>query len=210
MFTGNNLRCVRGGRVVFEALDFALQPGATLVLVGPNGSGKSSLLRLMAGLARPDEGIIAWDGETIRADPEAHAGRLSYVGHLDAVKPALTARENLAPWGGDDADIDGAIARFGLNPSVPARLLSAGQKRRLALARLLAKPAALWLLDEPTVSLDRDSVATLMALIAEHRAAGGMCAISTNVELGLAHAKTLELPRFALHGSGSPLPTGEG
>jgi heme exporter protein A len=109
----------------------------------------------------------------------------------------VTVRENLAQWGGGDSGIDGAIARFGLNPSVSARLLSAGQKRRLALARLLARPASLWLLDEPTVALDRDSVSNLMTLIADHRAAGGMCAVSTNVALALAGSTTLELPRFA-------------
>jgi heme exporter protein A len=194
VFRGEDLRCVRGGRVVFEGLSFALAPGSALLLTGPNGSGKSSLLRLMAGLARPDHGTIAWDGESIRAEPEAHAARLSYVGHLDAVKPALSVRENLAQWGG--AAIDVAIARFGLDPRLPARLLSAGQKRRLALARLAARPATLWLLDEPTVSLDRDSVANLMALIAAHRATGGMCAISTNVELGLPDADALDLMKF--------------
>jgi heme exporter protein A len=194
MFQGEDLRCVRGGRIVFEALSFALAPGAALLLTGPNGAGKSSLLRLMAGLTRPDHGTMTWEGETILAEPEAHAARLSYVGHLDAVKPALTVRENLAQWG--DGDIDGAIARFGLNPKLPARLLSAGQKRRLALARLVARPATLWLLDEPTVSLDKDSIANLMTLIAAHRAAGGMCAISTNVDLALTDANVLDLMRF--------------
>ena len=149
----------------------------------------------MAGLARPDHGTITWDGATIRAEPEAHSARLSYVGHLDAVKPSLTVRENLAQWGG--VEIEAAIARFGLNPALPARFLSAGQKRRLALARLVAKPAPLWLLDEPTVSLDRDSVAKLLALIAAHRAAGGMCAVSTNVELALPDAAMLDMLGFA-------------
>jgi len=195
MFSGQDLRCVRGGRVVFEALSFTLVPGAALLLTGPNGSGKSSLLRLMAGLARPDHGAIAWDGAPIRDDPEAHATRLSYVGHLDAVKPSLTVRENLAQWGG--TAVDAAIERFGLSAALPARLLSAGQKRRCALARLIARPAALWLLDEPTVSLDRDSVANLMTVIAHHRAEGGMCAVSTNVELVLPGAETLDIPRFA-------------
>ena len=195
MFSGDNLRCVRGARVVFEGLSFALDGGAMLVLTGPNGSGKSSLLRVMAGLTRPAAGKLSWDGALIRDDPEAHAKRLSFVGHLDAVKGALTARENLAMWGG--AHVDEALERFGLRPSLPARLLSAGQKRRLALARLLAAPAKLWLLDEPTVSLDRDSVATLLAVIAEHRAGGGMCVVSTNVDLALPGAAFLELPKFA-------------
>ena len=194
VFRGEDLRCLRGGRIVFEGLSFALEPGTALLIIGPNGSGKSSLLRLMAGLTRPDHGAITWDGATIRAEPEAHAARLAYVGHLDAVKPALTVRENLDQWGG--GAIDNAIARFGLNPTLPARLLSAGQKRRLALARLAARPATLWLLDEPTVSLDRESIANLMALIATHRVNGGMCAISTNVDLPLTDAAVLDLARF--------------
>jgi heme exporter protein A len=195
MFKGESLRCIRGARSVFEGLSFALDRGAALIVTGPNGSGKSSLLRLMAGLARPESGTISWDGAPIRDDPEAHAQRISYVGHLDAVKPSLTVRENLAQWGG--ARIDAALERFALAPGLPARLLSAGQKRRLALARLLASSAALWLLDEPTVSLDRDSVTTLLAEIARHRANGGICVVSTNVDLALPGAATLEMPRYA-------------
>jgi heme exporter protein A len=194
VFRGEDLRCVRGGRVVFEGLSFALAPGAAVLLTGPNGSGKSSLLRLMAGLTRPDHGTVTWDDESIRTEPEAHAARLAYIGHLDAVKPALSVRENLEQWGGDA--IDAAIDCFGLDPRLPARLLSAGQKRRLALARLVARPAPLWLLDEPTVALDRESVATLLTVIAAHRANGGLCAISTNVDLALSDASAVDLMRF--------------
>jgi heme exporter protein A len=208
IFAGESLRCVRGARIVFEGLSFALERGAALLLTGPNGSGKSSLLRLMAGLARPDGGTISWNGAAIRDDPELHAQRVGYVGHLDAVKPALTVRENLAQWGG--ANVDAALERFALFPTLPARLLSAGQKRRLALARLLAAPRDLWLLDEPTIALDRDSVATLLGEIARHRDAGGICVVSTNVELALPGANILEMPNFVPHRSGSPLPTGEG
>ena len=211
MFEGENLRCRRGGRVVFDGFRFALAPGAALLLVGPNGSGKSSLLRLMAGLARPERGALTWDGMPIADNPEAHAARLHYVGHLDAVKPALTVRRNLALWEGlretrhpsstgDDPDpVDGALERFGLFglAALPARLLSAGQRRRLALARLLAAPAPLWLLDEPSVALDRDSVAALLAAIAAHRAAGGICVAATNVDLAIPGAESLDLTRFA-------------
>jgi heme exporter protein A len=195
VFTGANLRCIRGARVVFEGLSFTLDRGAALIVTGPNGSGKSSLLRLMAGLARPESGTISWDGAPIRDDPEAHAKHVGYVGHLDAVKPSLTVRENLAQWGG--ANADAALQRFALVPNLPARLLSAGQKRRLALSRLLASPTELWLLDEPTVSLDRDSVATLMNEIAAHRAHGGICVVSTNVDLALGDAAPLDMLRFA-------------
>ena len=203
MFQGENLRCVRGARTVFEGLDFALAPGAALVLTGPNGSGKSSLLRLMAGLARPDAGALRWNGAPVAADFDSHHARLHYVGHLDAIKPALGVRENLALWaalrGAGEDTVDRALELFGLVAlaRLPARLLSAGQRRRLALARLLAAPAALWLLDEPTVALDRDAVAALLQELALHRASGGICVVSTNVELAIAEAATLDLPRFA-------------
>ncbi len=203
MFEGAELRCVRGQRVVFDRLAFALAPGQALVLTGPNGSGKSSLLRLMAGLARPAAGRLLWDGAPIAADPEAHGARLHYVGHLDAVKPALGVRENLAGWSdlrGGATDVDGALDRVGLGAlaGLPARYLSAGQRRRLALARLFAAPAPLWLLDEPSVALDRPSVAVLIEALAAHRRGGGICIVSTNVDLAIADAATLDMPRFAV------------
>ncbi len=203
MFEGADLRCVRGQRVVFDRLEFSLASGRALVLTGPNGSGKSSLLRLMAGLARPAAGRVCWDGAPISDDPEAHGARLHYVGHLDAVKPALGVRENLAMWSDlrdGKTDVDAALDRVGLSAlaGLPARYLSAGQRRRLALARLFAAPAALWLLDEPSVALDRPSVAALIAAIAAHRASGGICVVSTNVDLAVDDAATLDLPRFAV------------
>ncbi len=203
LFQGRSLTCVRGGRTVFANLDFAVSAGETLVLRGPNGSGKSSLLRLMAGLSRPAAGEMSWDGEPAE-DPEAHGARLHYVGHLDAVKPALTVAENLSVWvglrGGDSGGTDAALARFGLDrlAAIPARLLSAGQRRRLALARITATPAPLWLLDEPTVALDRGAVATLLAVIAEHCGGGGVAVVSSHVELGVARTATLELGDFAV------------
>ena len=202
-FFGQGLECVRGERLVFSELDFALDPGGALILAGRNGSGKTSLLRLMAGLAPRRAGELAWDDGPVADDPDRHAARLRYVGHLDAVKPVLTVRENLEFWarlgGGDAAVAMRALARFGLErlAHVPARYLSAGQRHRLSLSRLLAAPAELWLLDEPTVALDTESVAALMAALAEHRAGGGMAAIATNVELGDIGAATLDMRRFA-------------
>ncbi len=203
MFDGEGLRCVRGQRVVFDRLGFALAPGQALVLTGANGSGKSSLLRLMAGLARPAAGRIAWDGAPIAADPEGHGTRLHYVGHLDAVKLALGVRENLSVWAGlhgVTGPVDAALDRVGLGAlaGLPARYLSAGQRRRLALSRLFAAPAPLWLLDEPSVALDRESVAMLIGAIAAHRATGGICVVSTNVDLAITDAATLDLPHFAV------------
>ncbi len=200
-FSATGLICMRGGRMVFAGLDFAVGSGQALLLVGPNGSGKSSLLRLMSGLARPVEGAISWNGDAIADDPEQHAARLHYVGHLDAVKPSLTVAENLAAWvelRGMGGDVARGLNRFGLLPlaDMPARLLSAGQRRRLALARIVASPAALWLLDEPTVALDRKSVAALEAAVAEHLGSGGAVVLSSNVDVGLVDPIVLRIDDF--------------
>ncbi len=202
MFEGLDLLCVRGERPVFAGLGFALAPGGALVLRGPNGSGKSSLLRLMAGLLGPAGGRLAWGGEPVSGDPEGHRARLRYLGHLDAVKPALSASENLAFWGtlrgaGRDG-VAAALDRVGLAHlgEVPARLLSAGQRRRLALARLFLAPAELWLLDEPTVGLDEDALARLQDGLADHRRSGGRAAIATHGALDLPGADRLDLTAF--------------
>ena len=205
LFEGRDLTCLRGARVVFAGLDFALSAGGALVLVGPNGSGKSSLLRLMSGLSRPFAGGLFWDGAPVANEPGAHAARLRYIGHLDAVKPALTAAENLAAWAGLDGGGDPAgralraLDRFGLAhlAEVPGRYLSAGQKRRVNLARLALAPAPLWLLDEPTTALDRAAVARLAELVRDHRAAGGMVAVSTHMDLDLAGPVLLDVSDFA-------------
>lgn len=204
LFQGRGLSCMRGGRTVFANLDFAVSDGAVLMLRGPNGSGKSSLLRLMAGLLGPAAGELSWDGEELARDPEAHGARTHYVGHLDAVKPALTVAENLTIWAGlragDETGVDAALAHFGLDrlAGIPARLLSAGQRRRLALARMVATPAPLWLLDEPTVALDAGAVAALESAIAGHCGSGGIAVVSTHVDLGLERTATLELGDFAV------------
>ena len=208
-FRGKALACVRSDRLVFTGLDFDFGPGDATLLVGPNGSGKSSLLRLMAGLAPPAAGTMNWDDFALRADPERHFARLHYVGHADAVKPYLTVAENLALWaglrGGGADDVAAALECFGLDrlDNFAGRLLSAGQRRRLGLARLAATPAALWLLDEPTVALDRESVGALYAAIAAHRAGGGIAVIATNVDMALDGARTLELVRFAADSAGA-------
>src|SRR3982750_4393460 len=160
MLEARDLACLRGERAVFAGLSFRLDPGGALLL-GANGAGKSTLLRLLAGLLRPEAGLLLWDGTDALADRAAHAARLRYLSHQDALKPALTARENLSffarLWGGQ---VDAALEALDLLPlaELPARVLSSGQKRRLALARLALAPAPLWLLDEPTVGLDAASV----------------------------------------------------
>ncbi len=205
LFEGRDLVCVRGERTVFRKIGFALDDGQALVLRGTNGSGKSSLLRLMAGLLHPAAGSLDWDGQPVALDPEAHHYRIRYLGHLDAVKPALTVCENLAFWcalargQARAASVRDALARFGLDRlgDIPARMLSAGQRRRLALARLLAAPAALWLLDEPTVSLDTESTAVLAETLTQHLRDGGLAVIATHGELTLPGAIELDLDRAA-------------
>jgi heme exporter protein A len=197
LLKGDGLACVRGERLVFEDLSFAVAQGEALVLRGPNGSGKTSFLRLIAGLLRCDAGDLTWQGRDVSDDPEAWRSDVCFVGHLDGIKPLFTVSENIAFWaciaGAGNLRVGEGLDRFGLAPlsDVPARFLSAGQRRRVGLARLVAAPAPVWLLDEPTVSLDAESVATLAEVMKEHRAAGGLVIAATHAELDLADAKTL-------------------
>lgn len=206
-FTGTDVVCLRAERIVFEGLDFALEPGGALMLRGANGSGKSSLLRLMAGLGRPLSGTIAWDGTDIADDPEAHNRHFHYVGHADPVKPVLTVAENLAFWAALRARDDSAGAAetagealerlaIGHLASVPGRFLSAGQKRRVNLARVLTAPADLWLLDEPQSALDNQASRSLETAIADHRRDGGMVVVASHAEAVLKDAVTLDLGDF--------------
>ena len=200
-FSGSDLACFRGGRLVFRGLSFELRPGGALLLKGPNGSGKSTLLRIMAGLLQPIAGNLAWQDSTVADEPEGHFQRLHYVGHHDAVKPVLTVAENVAFWAAlrdQHARLDPALDAFDIRhlKDVPGRFLSAGQKRRVNLARILAAPAPLWLLDEPTTALDVATVARFERVLAEHRATGGMVVASTHTALGLDDAVTLNLDEF--------------
>lgn len=188
-FAGEGLACVRGERSVFAAVDFTLDDGDALVLTGANGSGKTSLLRLMAGLLVPAGGRLLWDGREVGQDLRAHARRVRFVSHADALKPALTAAENLAFWAAFDggssvvgARVDAALDAFGIArlADVPGRYLSAGQRRRLALCRLLVAEAPVWLLDEPRTALDRDAVERLDRVLADHRAAGGLAVLAVH------------------------------
>ena len=199
LFQGDALGCRRGEALIFEAVDFALEPGDALWLSGPNGSGKSSLLRLMAGLLAPVAGTLAWSGAPISEDREAHRARLRYLGHLDAVKSHLTVAENLAfwaaYWGLATSAVAPALARLGIAhlATAPARQLSAGQRRRSALARLALGGAPLWLLDEPSAALDTDGIVRLAGLIAEARAAGSIVIFSSHDTLPVPDMKQLAL-----------------
>lgn len=196
MLRAEGLAAFRGERLVFRDLDFSVPEGGALVLAGPNGSGKSTLLRLLAGLVRPIAGRLLWGEADALADLPAHAARVAYVGHLDAVKPGLTVVENLAFAArlGCGAVEDG-LAAMGLVElaGLPARMLSAGQKRRLALARLALTPAPLWLLDEPTLGLDAASIERFGALLVAHRNRAGMVVAATHVPLPLDGARELRL-----------------
>jgi len=197
--SAENVACQRGERRVFADLSFTVRSGESLVLTGPNGSGKSTLLRLLAGLLRAQAGRLTWDGAAIADDRDAHAARLAYLGHADAVKPALTVLDDLRFWGrwrngGADA-APTALDRVGLRDqaATPGRYLSAGQRRRVALARLLLAPAALWLLDEPTVGLDRGARDALDAMLADHLGSGGIAVVATHQHIALADARVLDL-----------------
>jgi heme exporter protein A len=187
----------RGDHLVFADLSFRLEPGGAVVLVGRNGSGKTTLLRLIAGLMPRAAGEVFWAGEDALADLPSHGQRLAYLGHQDALKLGLTAAENLALWARDrrpGATLD-ALTAVGLADlaHLPARMLSAGQRRRVAIARLLVSGAALWLLDEPTTALDTASVARLGDLAVAHRAAGGMIVAATHLDLPLPGAVEFSL-----------------
>ncbi len=197
-FDGHGLACRRGERMIFARLDFSLAPGALLLLRGANGSGKSTLLRLMAGLLRPAEGELTWNRQAIANEPDQHRRRLAFLGHLDALKGPLTAAENIAFWCGADA-VAPALGAFGIGrmAHLPTRSLSAGQRRRVALARVLASAAPLWLLDEPTNALDAEAEAMFADILARHRAKGGMAAIALHGESASPDAAVLNLGAFA-------------
>jgi heme exporter protein A len=206
-FSGRGLGCMRGERLVFAGLDFAVAPGRALLLTGANGSGKSSLLRIMAGLLRAEAGALLWDGAAIDDDGDAHRRRLAYIGHADPVKPALSVAENLAFWSrlyGLRTKPEMALARFAIDhlADLPARYLSAGQRRRLTLSRLaagLGDPAgpALWLLDEPATGLDDASVARLADVVLAHLDGGGIAVVASHGG-GLDAAIASRADRFAL------------
>jgi heme exporter protein A len=192
--TGTGLRCERGGRTVFRDCSFALKAGELMQLTGPNGSGKSSLLRLMAGLNEAGAGTLTLEG----GHAELSIGQQShYVAHQDAIKPVLTVAENLEFWrsvlGGGDVVRALAVLDLSRLAPYPAGLLSAGQKRRLALARVALVPRALWLLDEPTTGLDKNSRLLLCRLMQAQLDHSGMIIAATHVPLGIEAQRQLDL-----------------
>ena len=185
---GRGLSCLRGGREVFAGLDFEAVAGEALAIVGPNGAGKTSLLRLVAGLLTLEAGSIGLEG----GDAEMTvAEQAHYLGHRDALKPALTVTENLAFWadflGGEATLHADCIGQVGLGHAahLPAAFLSAGQRRRLSVARLLAVKRPIWLLDEPTSALDAGGQRMFAGIMTDHLAAGGLVMAATHAPLGI-------------------------
>ena len=198
-----DLECVRGDRRLFSGLGFTLEAGELLHLQGHNGSGKTTLMRMICGLVAPAAGEVRWRGENIRRQREAFHRELVYAGHKSAIKGDLTGVENLrfacrlAGVPVDEAAAWAALERMGLrgHEDLPARVLSQGQKKRVALARLLLNRAPLWVLDEPFTALDKAAVAFLEQVIREHLADGGLVVLTTHqaVPLTEGRVKTLKL-----------------
>lgn len=190
------LTLVRGTRTLQSGLSFAVEKGNALLVTGQNGVGKSTLLRAIAGLFPASTGRVRLEGA---ADPEAIAEAIHYFGHLNAVKSGLTVEENTRFWcgylGGRAQNVGMALETFGLLPlrDIPAGYLSAGQKRRLGLARLLVAERPVWLLDEPATSLDTASQAVVAGVVNRHLAAGGIVLAATHTPLGLSPARELSL-----------------
>jgi heme exporter protein A len=186
--SGRGVGCIRGGREVFSGLDFDASTGEALAVTGPNGAGKTSLLRLIAGLLTGSGGSIDLDGGDgdLTLAEQAH-----FLGHRDALKPSLSVMENLAFWrdflGGDISDAGRSLAAVGIDHAahLPAAYLSAGQRRRLSIARLLAVRRPIWLLDEPTSALDAAGQTMFAALMGDHLARGGLIVAATHAPLGL-------------------------
>ena len=199
MLSVHGLTCVRGTRPLFSDVAFTLRPGSWAHVRGANGAGKTSLLRLLAGLAQPEAGEVRWNGEKIGS--EAFRRELMYLGHRAAVKEDLTALENVmfaAEMDGVDISEEqamDALARFGLagREDLPVRFLSAGQKRRVLLARTVTRPALLWILDEPFTALDVKAVDFVSNLVAEHVKGGGMAVITSHQAIPLPPGQVIEL-----------------
>jgi heme exporter protein A len=198
MLEAVNVSCVRGERRLFSGLNFSLSAGSFLQAFGPNGSGKTSLLRIICGLTAPAAGEVRWVGTNIRRLGEEYSAQIAYVAHQNGIKDELDAVENLRISCGlaghalSQREAHAVLSRVGLSKQerLPARLLSAGQRRRLALSRLLASRARLWILDEPLASLDDDGATLARNLISEHLSHDGVAIIATHQEMGLSSGQT--------------------
>src|SRR5437867_10814500 len=201
MLEAVNRGCIRGDRRLFANLNFRIRPGELIELRGPNGTGKTSLLRIMCGLAAPAEGEIRWQDKNIRTLGEEYYSNIAYLAHQNGVKDELNAFENLrisnalAGHPLTRAQAQESLAKVGLGDywHLPARLLSAGQRRRIGLARLLVSPATLWILDEVLASLDDAAIKLTRKVVIDHLSGGGMAMIATHQELALPSGQRLDL-----------------
>ncbi len=203
-----DLACRRGGRPVFAGLSFGLASGELLTLTGRNGSGKTTLLRALALLVRPHAGTIRWQGEDVQGEADAWRSRLAWLGHLDGLKGDLSVRENLlvaqrlrGDRGGEER-LDGVLVVLDLTSLAmrPVRTLSAGQRRRTALARVALSGAPLWLLDEPLNALDQAAQEAFRVVVRTHLDAGGLAIVATHADLAMPGSRALQLA------SGPPVP----
>jgi heme exporter protein A len=205
MLEAVNLGCVRGDRRLFNGLNFLLAAGELIELRGPNGSGKTSLLRIISGLASPAEGEVRWQGESISALEENYSRAVAYLAHQNGVKDELSALENLRISSGvagnalSKLEAQQILEKVGLSRQqhLPTRSLSAGQRRRVALGRLLTSRAPLWILDEVLTSLDDAAIKLSRRFISDHLAKGGLAIIATHQDLDLAaeRIQRIELSR---------------
>lgn len=201
MLQGSNLVCVRGDRRLFKGVNFTLEAGGIMRVTGPNGSGKTSLLRMLCGLSRPEDGEISWRGTSIRSLKGEYYNDITYLGHLGGAKDDLTALENLrisSALAGTEITEQEAVAALqhiglGGRELLPVKVLSQGQKKRVALARLLVGKTLLWILDEPLVALDVSAVEMIKELLEQHLAQGGMVVMTTHQEIDIAAATTQQL-----------------
>lgn len=204
MLTAQGLACLRGDRLLFKNVGFELSAGGLMYVLGENGSGKSSLLRLLCGLLTPEDGEVFWNGKSIKHDAESYQADLIYVGHLNGLKDDLTVLENLefsARLVGnmvDNGTILKALTAIGVArcANLPVGVLSQGQKRRVALARLWLTRSKLWILDEPFAALDTASIAVLAAQLNQHMANGGMTIITTHQDVVI-HAQSTQTLRLS-------------
>lgn len=195
------ITCVRGERELFSGLNLQVFAGECLHIRGENGVGKTSLLRLLTGLSPPDEGQILWDGKSIKEDARSYRRKLLFLGHRDALKEDLTAIENLRMYAAIDGvalseeDAFKSLRRFGLRgrEDLPVNFLSAGQKKRVLMARMVSRNAQIWILDEPFNALDVRAVQELQEVISEHLASNGSVVLTSHQPLSMVNLRALDL-----------------
>lgn len=201
MLYGVNLACIRGDRELFRDINFSLEAGGLMQVRGPNGSGKTSLLRMLCGLSNPAAGEILWNDVSIRVLDNEYYAVMTYIGHLSGTKDDLTVIENLrvsSALAGFEIGTDQAKEALGYiglrgREALPVKVLSQGQRRRVALARLLVCKTPLWILDEPLVALDVSAVKLIQGLLERHLQEGGMVVMTTHQEIDITAASTTQL-----------------